>query len=104
MDTQEQTHTPGPWTAWDRGIGWEVHHSVDANGYGISINDGFRETFSEADAKLIAAAPDLLAALERIVTASDSNEAKGGEMWWAETVYPFVEAAKAVLAKAKGQA
>ena len=104
MDIQKQTRTPGPWMAWNRGIGWEVHHSVDADGYGISVNDGFRETFSEADAKLIAAAPDLLAALERIVSASDSDQAKGGEMWWAETVYPHVEAAKAIIAKAKGQA
>ncbi len=51
-------HTVGPWEAWDRGIGWEVH---DADG--APVNDEFRETFREVDARLIAAAPELLDAL-----------------------------------------
>lgn len=54
-------HTPGPWKVWDRGIGWEVHAP---NGW--AVNSGHRETFSEADARLIAAAPDLLAVLKLI--------------------------------------
>lgn len=45
---------------------------------------------------------ELAQALERIVSASESDEARGGEMWWAEAVYPQVEAAKPVLAKTKG--
>ena len=61
-----ETHTPGPWTAWDRGIGWEVHHSFDPEmGHGNAVNDEFRDTFKEADARLIAAAPDLLSIAER---------------------------------------
>ena len=51
--------TPGPWKAWDRGIGWEVHDEND-----IEINSEFRETFREGDAALIVAlrnaAPALL--------------------------------------------
>ena len=53
--------------------------------------------------RLIAAAPELLAALQSIVDASDSDAAAGGEMWWAEVVCPFVEAAKPVIAKALGE-
>ncbi len=42
--------TPGPWVAYDRGIGYEVH---DANGY--ELTGGMRETFDKADAEFIAA-------------------------------------------------
>ena len=60
--------TPGPWHAQDRGIGWEVHlgDSAPENGWGNCVNDGFRETFTEADARLISASPDLYEALESI--------------------------------------
>ena len=54
--------TPGPWTAYDRGIGWEVR--VPDLRFGTrTVNDGFRDTFTQADALLVAAAPDLFAAL-----------------------------------------
>jgi len=41
----------GPWTAWDRGIGYEVHSP-----YGEPINYGHRETFTKGDAEFIAMA------------------------------------------------
>lgn len=93
----EAKHTPGPWTAWNRGIGWEVHHSVDDDGYGISVNDGFRETFSEADARLIAAAPDMLAALERVV-----EDLHGWAEYGSSASMHLYEDAKAAITKAKG--
>lgn len=60
------SHTPGPWHARDRGIGWEVHigAACQPTGWCDAVNDGFRETFSEADARLIAAAPEMLTALK----------------------------------------
>ena len=62
MNTEKYKHrTPTPWTAYDRGIGWEIH---GANGE--RINEGFRDTFSRADAELCAAAPELLAENERL--------------------------------------
>lgn len=47
---------------------------------------------------------ELLAALKAITSASDSDDASGGEMWWTEAVYPHVEAAKAVISKAERSA
>lgn len=44
--------TPGPWKAWDRGIGYEVHGAYDE-----PINMSHRETFMKADAEFIASAP-----------------------------------------------
>lgn len=68
-------HTPGPWVPYDRGIGWEVHNS-----HGIPINDGFRETFIEADAHLIAALPELLAAAKALCP-SDAAIEHASEEW-----------------------
>jgi hypothetical protein len=53
--------TPGPWSVYDRGIGFEV-----VTEDGETINQGFRETFSEADARLISSAPELLEALTQM--------------------------------------
>lgn len=52
--------TPGPWRPRDRNIGWDVvrTHNGDDN---YEINDGFRETFEEFDARAIAALPELAA-------------------------------------------
>lgn len=66
--------TPGPWHAWDRGIGHEVHVGPDcavepARCY--ELNGQFRETFAGADARLIANAPTWLAELLAEVEAAD---------------------------------
>lgn len=61
--------TPGPWHAWDRGIGFEVHQGgvhiewTEHGGNCRELNNEFRETFRQPDAALIARAPELLAAL-----------------------------------------
>ena len=61
----------GPWTAWDRGIGYEVHGP-----HGEPINDGCRETFTRGDAEFIAAAPAdvayLLAELRKATRAAQT--------------------------------
>ncbi len=51
MNKQAQ-HTPGPWRAW-RGSKWAITNGTDEVGTAIH----------EPDARLIAAAPELLAAL-----------------------------------------
>ena len=56
--------TPGPWHAWDRGIGYEVHTEVEHNPIRCDpLNSGFRETFGGPDAQLIVAAVNALPAL-----------------------------------------
>lgn len=66
--TAEKRWTPGPWCAWDRGIGWEVFCGPDQGVKpGLRLNDEHRNTFEEADAHLIAAAPELYEALERLL-------------------------------------
>jgi hypothetical protein len=49
-------------------------------------------------------APEWLKALLAIIEASDSDAASGGEMYWAEAVYPFIDDAKKLLARATGGA
>jgi len=64
------THTPGPWrmcamTETDRGRMWGING--DEGTSGLSGDARLAEVFSiEANAKLVAAAPELLAALKRI--------------------------------------
>ena len=56
--------TPGPWHAWDRGIGYEVHTEAEHNPIRcVSLNSEFRETFRGPDARLIVAAVNALPAL-----------------------------------------
>ncbi|SFP93057.1 hypothetical protein SAMN03159489_02216 [Pseudomonas sp. NFPP07] len=60
----EKKHTPGPWIARKTGgQGW-----VGQRGWAIDFNEDQEQVvdfvYEEADAKLIAAAPDLLAELQ----------------------------------------
>ena len=72
--------TPGPWHAWDRGIGYEVHTEAEHNPiHCVSLNSEFRETFRGTDARLIAAAVNALPALldaaaERDALAADADK------------------------------
>ena len=84
------SHTPGPWTAFPR-------ETADGHDRVVAGPPGPNETRVALtrhfpNARLIAAAPDLLAALEHIATLGDVNadEAPG--------------VARAAIAKAKGSA
>lgn len=60
-------HTPGPWVARKTGgAGWP-----EQRGFAIDFNEAQEQVvdfvYEEADAYLIAAAPDLLAALRRVL-------------------------------------
>ena len=76
--------TPGPWHAWDRGIGWEVHKGEEcAPGCGRScdaLNGEVRDTFTRADAEFIAAAredePWLVSEVERLTAERDALAAQ----------------------------
>lgn len=94
-------HTPGPWIARDGVVvashfGWSGaivaqprHHDLGANTY-----DTRR---AEANAHLIAAAPDMLAALQKIVAVNGST---GGAQ---SLVDEFKFIASQAIAKAEGR-
>lgn len=60
--TQTTPHTPGPWTYIRDGDYWEIRPVLD----GKDNHEG-----NEADYKLIAAAPDLLAACQAFLEACE---------------------------------
>lgn len=82
MTTQ---HTPGPWNVSPP---CELSHrySVYHNGPLVYVERG-------EDARLISAAPDLLAAIEGLLNALPSA-----------TTHPAIKAARAAIAKATGEA
>ena len=85
MTTQ---HTPGPWELRRSVRGyWFIDHEQGGEGYTLTKLD-----CNEADARLIAAAPDLLAALEELLNALPSA-----------TSHPAIKAARAAIAKATGE-
>jgi hypothetical protein len=82
------THTPGPWVAVKHPeAGYDIDHV--ATGHGIVTGSGVEK---EEDAHLIAAAPDLLAALEEISELSYGDEGDGAS-----------KIAEAAIKKAKGE-
>ena len=83
-------HTPGPWFAHNVGLG--------PNGAGpFTYPLGNDPDKAAANARLIAAAPDMLAALEAFV-----GSRKGDGMGW--TLDSLEALARAAIAKAKGGA
>ena len=81
-------HTPGPWV-------W-TPESESIHGYspeGEALVVVYELNTNEADARLIAAAPDLLTALEGLLEITDFHELYGSK----------TEAARAAIAKATGE-
>ena len=95
-------HTPGPWFVsmkpdWDEdgGMGPDVY---DCDGGVFAVVDDEPETlFREADAHLIASAPDLLAATEALLAVLDTWPVSSEEL---EAVY---RSAVAAVDRAKGR-
>lgn len=97
------SHTPGPWTHYPFLSGSENHSGFGVNGNGFRLasahpidSDGNE---GEANARLIAAAPELLMALAWLVGLKDerpSDYAEQKPLAWA--------AARAAIAKATGEA
>jgi hypothetical protein len=88
-------HTPGPWVIEgdvaalpdDIGVGI-VNRKHDGDDWDVAMVHS-----SAANARLIAAAPDLLAALKALLDKADLND-------WNQEAY---EAAEAAIAKAEGR-
>lgn len=113
----ETTHTPGPWEACDRWVS-------EANDPGHNVGICFTEKRSEAlaNARLIAAAPDMLAALKvhqlwekrekegPLYPFGMSRDREGGEAvwraWWNDQLNLCREAwelTDVAIAKAEGR-
>jgi hypothetical protein len=103
-----QKHTPGPWTAKDESGQYFCDHDwhaesdsaslscsapIHANGevVAIAVTEGWSDAKIDANARLIAAAPDLLDALESLVEGMDASGIKGS----------YLESARAAIAKAR---
>jgi hypothetical protein len=88
------THTPGPWSVETKGS----RHFIDgADELSVAYVDraGVRERQTyEANARLIAASPDLLAALEDIVRLATTSD------FWLPKAW--LDDAKAAIAKVEG--
>lgn len=94
-------HTPGPWKAYPI----EMNHGLPYTPVAANtlLAKVYSEAFgdyeqSEANARLVAAAPDLLEALRRVVNdwvAPDGLPFEDGEM-------PALDAARAAISKATG--
>lgn len=106
VSTQAQ-HTPGPWHVSVGEIVGHVEVGVDdAKDNFICTMHAIPPTSNMANALLIAAAPELLDALKRVVALYDSLDLteemrKAG---WRNLDQPWVIAARAAIAKAEGRA
>ena len=101
LERQVTQHTRGPWACFYKHKYDEWHVSLPMSEGSMKwalFDDGVRSENPEADARLISAAPDLLAAVQRLLRAhykSDGIEYSGD--------HPAAEARRAV-AKALGDA
>ena len=90
------TYTPGPWSVIDDGIHAHVFIGAGAFPYGETI----AEEVTQANARLIAAAPELLAALTAAHAALDSIYETEGLLTEERAALARIEAA---IAKAEGR-
>ena len=101
--TANQTHTPGPWRLREIASGWEL--SAESGGWLFELydrpdRDGETDEFfiaaQEANARLIAAAPELLAALQATLAALHGDTP--------ESTRQAITDAEAAIAKAEASA
>ena len=97
-------HTPGPWTHYYHTTDLALIVGSARDGIARILPSGNREK-DTANAKLIAAAPDLLAALNRLLRAFEADVEQVPSMdivtsW--ETNSQAVQAARTAISKAEG--
>lgn len=91
-------HTPGPWTA----AAGRILGGFGAVAKMVDQSTNYRAQ-QEADARLIAAAPELLAALEWLVRDADCDYTSPEDSDRRVVMVSTVEAARAAVAKARGK-
>lgn len=91
------THTPGPWR-----VVHQMDGAVHVDGLTCVADLGDAGATREANARLIAAAPDLLAALQALDAAAFTEDRRGVLMALPVT-HPAWATASAAIAKATGE-
>lgn len=118
-NTMKTEHTAGPWSVatdedWDgatvyAGKSYPAHARVVAVCEGSDIPGQWGECRTEeakANARLIASAPDLMAALEGCITSEGAacfGDMKNHPEWMQRRLYAISDIARAAITKAKGQ-
>lgn len=93
------THTPGNWIFEDKGDRFEIMSGTTPGRDWVATVHGGSD-HDEPNAKLITAAPDLLAALEKIIGEIDARSM--GRLEGDSKFVQFVDAGRAAIAKATG--
>ena len=88
-------HTPGPWTVQPCSHGGMLLRRGDQLGRGIHVQSSI-QILPEADARLMSASPDLLAALKAV-----TNRTEMGTALFHKLTEEHAEAALAAIAKAE---
>jgi hypothetical protein len=112
-------HTPGPWEisgdeeGWTIRMGtaladdgrWQVQHRIELDWGDTYDGEGDNSQYEEAEAnaRLIAAAPDLLAALEGVTAYIEDHRGDGGDGIMC-TGCRLWKQARAAIARARGEA
>lgn len=95
-------HTPGPWAYRPSNNGHFIAGTGENSGYLAEVRQCRSKQDIRADARLIAAAPDLLAALKAILSEVVGPEKPYSSDSWLPA--HLVEAACSATAKAEGRA
>lgn len=95
-------HTPGPWAYRPSNDGHFIAGAGENSGYLAEVRQCRSKQDIRADARLIAAAPDLLAALKAILSEVDGPEKPYSSDSWLPA--HLVKAACSATAKAEGRA
>ena len=90
-------HTPGPWQMVGNEDGYLELIAPGPRRLGVFSKRGFSYRERKANARLIAAAPELLAALRDVI-----GWIPGSSAWHTDAARKSVENARAVLAQATG--
>lgn len=95
-------HTPGPWWANEkRHDDYPTKISIETDSYNICLVDGGLD--QQANANLIAAAPDLLEALENLFIDYKQLADSGDAGFWKLEDQDVAKKAMAAIARAKGE-
>jgi len=92
-------HTPGPWTVGED-EGTSKAHEILRKGHVVAWTCS-HDPYEEGNARLIAAAPEMLAILQTLKTLQDTEHKWG--TWEFDTAETAIRAARALLARIEGE-